>query len=183
MEVTLTQSRLSLWQVVFKTAVTHTVTYFIVGALAYTFFDYKALYANTSLNLLMRKTTEPLVMAGPLFQPIRGTLFGFIFFLLREIIFQKKNGWLVLWTILFVIGIAGTFGPSPGSLEGMIYTNLPISIQLKGLPEAILQSLILSVVLFYWVNHPEKRWVGWIMGSAFIIVLVLPILGLLAGHR
>lgn len=179
----MTETRSFFWQILIKSAITHTVTYFVAGLLAYSIIDYKALYANTSLNLLMRQTSDPLVMAGPLFQPIRGILFGFVFYLLREVVFQKKNGWLILWTMLFVIGIAGTFGPTPGSLEGLIYTVLPISVHFRGLPEVLLQSLALSSVLFYWVNHTEKKWLNWCMGIAFFLVLLLPLFGLLAGQR
>jgi hypothetical protein len=171
----------TLWQVVIKTIVTHTVTYFIFGLLASTLFRYGSLYADTQLNLLMRQLNDPLVMAGPLLQPIRGALFGFVFFLLREIVFNRKRGWLVLWLVLLVIGILGTFGPTPGSLEGMIYTVLPISIQLLGLPEVVLQALAMSVVLYYWVNHPGNKWLTWGMSIVFVIVLILPVLGLLVG--
>jgi hypothetical protein len=180
MEKTKIQSKLFFWKIVIKSAVTHTVTYFFVGLLSYSILEYSTSYANTTLKLLMRQTTEPLVLAGPLFQPIRGILFGIVFFLLKDIIFQKKSGWLVLWASLFVIGIVSTFGPSPGSLEGLIYTVLPISIHLKSLPEAILQSFALSIIVVYWVNHEEKKWLNWTMGIAFFFALSLPLLGLLA---
>ena len=172
----------TLVEIVVKTAITHTVTYFIMGLLALFILDYAHLYADTSLNLLMRPITEPWVMAGPLFQPIRGALFGLVFYLLRETLFGKQNGWLVLWILLVVIGIAGTFGPSPGSMEGMIYTILPLWVHLKGLPEVLIQALLLSAMLYYWVNHQEKKWLNWVMGSGFFIVLLLPGLGLLAGQ-
>jgi hypothetical protein len=176
------QTRPTFSEVVVKSIVTHTVTYFIMGLLASAIFDYAALYANTSLNLLMRQTSEPLVMAGPLFQPIRGALLGIVFYLLREIIFGKRTGWLVLWIVLVVIGIIGTFGPTPGSLEGMIYTILPLSIHLKGLPEILIQAFMLSAALFYWVNHRDKKWLNWVMGIAFFLVLLLPTLGLLVAQ-
>ena len=175
-------SQPTLWQVVYKTIVTHTVTYFVMGLIAATVFDYRGLYADTSLNLLMRQLSDPLVMAGPLFQPVRGALFGLIFYLLREIIFNRKRGWLVLWAVLAGIGILGTFGPTPGSLEGMIYTVVPISIQLLGLPEVLIQSFVLSFVLYYWVNHPEIKWLTWALLAVFVVVLVLPALGLLLGQ-
>jgi hypothetical protein len=130
----------------------------------------------------MRPVTDAWVMAGPLFQPIRGALFGLIFYLLREPLFGKQNGWLVLWALLVVIGIVGTFGPSPGSMEGIIYTILPLWVHLKGLPEVVIQALILSVMLYYWVNHREKKWLNWVMGAGFFIVISLPGLGLLAGQ-
>jgi hypothetical protein len=122
---TMGQSRPTIIEVIIKTLVTHTVTYFIMGLLAFYIFDYARLFAETGLNLLMRQTSEPLVMAGPLI--------------------------------------------------------IPIGIQLKGLPEVLLQALILSVVLFYWVNHPEKKWLSWVLGIAFFLVMLLPTLGLLVG--
>ena len=176
------QPRPSVIAVIAKTVVTHTITYFVMGLLASTFFEYGRLYAETSLNALMRQVSEPLVMAGPLFQPIRGVLFGIVFFLLRDTLFGKKNGWLVMWITLVFVGILGPFGPTPGSIEGMIYTILPLELHLVGLPEVILQALILSAVLFYWVNHPEKKWLNWVMAVVFILMLLMPVLGLLLGQ-
>jgi hypothetical protein len=164
-----------------KTIVTHSVTYMILGLLASTLLDYGHLFADSSLNLLMRPVSDPLVMAGPLFQPVRGFLFGIVFYLLREPFFEKKNGWLLMWTVLVIVGILNTFGPTPGSVEGIIYTILPLWVHLRGLPEVLLQSLCLSLVLFYWVNHPGKRWLNWAMGIAFFINITLPVLGLLLG--
>ena len=75
--------------IVTKTAVTHTVTYFIMGVLYFAMLDYPRLYAETSLRFLMRQTNDPLVMAGPLFQPIRGLLFGIAFIILRRSFFER----------------------------------------------------------------------------------------------
>jgi hypothetical protein len=176
------QSRPTIIEVISKTIVTHTVTYFIMGLIASTVLEYGRLYAETSLNLLMRQISDPLVMAGPLFQPIRGLLFGIVFFLLRDTLFGRKNGWLVMWITLVVVGILSPFGPSPGSIEGMIYTTLPMELHLTGLPEVLLQALILAALLFYWVNHPEKKWLNWVMGIVFVLMLLLPTLGLLVGQ-
>lgn len=165
--------------VILKTAVTHTVTYFLLGALSFLLFDYASLYAGSAVSQFMRQTDQPIVMAGPLFQPLRGLLFGVILYLLREPFFQRKRGWLVLWATLVVIGIISTYGAAPGSLEGMVYTTLPISFHLRGLPEVLLQTLLFSALLFYWVNHPEKKWLTWVLGILFFLVLLFPALGLL----
>jgi hypothetical protein len=106
----------TLLEAVVKTAVTHSVTYVIIGLLASTVLDYTHFFAESSLALMMRPTSDAWVMGGPLFQPVRGILFGFVFYLLREPVFGK-HGWLVMWTVLLVGGIIGTFGPAPGSLE------------------------------------------------------------------
>jgi hypothetical protein len=168
--------------IILKTAVTHTVTYFLTGVTAYVLFDYPTLIAGSELGLSMRPLTDPMVMAGPVFQPLRGLLFGCVFYLLREPFFGRRNGWLVMWAVLVSIGILGTFGAPPGSLEGVIYTVLPLSLHLRLLPEVLVQSFLLSWLLFVWVNRP-RNWLTWVMGAAFLIVLLLPVLGLVAGLR
>ena len=108
-----------------KTIIVHTVTYFIVGLIAFTFLDYSAKYADPIVSNLMRQTDHPLVAAGPLFQVLRGFLFGIVIYVLREIIFPQKRGWLSLWLVLVIVGILSPFGAAPGSIEGMLYTVLP----------------------------------------------------------
>ena len=166
--------------IILKTVVAHTVTYFVIGVLAFVLLDYQHLFADTELKHLMRQTTEPIVMAGPLFQPLRGLIFGIAFVILRRSWLEHDTGWLRLWIVLVCLGILGTFGPSPGSIEGMIYTTLPPGLHAIGAPEVLLQSLLLSVVVFHWVRHPEKRWLRRVMGTAFCLALLLPTLGLMA---
>lgn len=167
-------------KVVGKTIVVHTVTYFIVGLLAFTLFDYTTRFSAGELSSFMRPTDDPLVAAGPLFQPVRGILFGIVFYLLREVFFAKKRGWLIMWTTLVFLGIFSTFGPTPGSIEGLIYTTLSPSLQLLGLAEVLLQSLCLAFVLHYWVTHAGKRWLSRVLVGLFLVALILPTLGLLA---
>jgi hypothetical protein len=170
-------------QLTIKTIVVHTVTYFVMGVFALVVFDYAALNAQPDMAGLMRQTTDPLVMAGPLFQPLRGFVFALVIYPLRPVVFTKQHGWLVLWWILVGLGIVATFGPAPGSIEGMIYTVVPIRHQLNGLLEVVPQALLLALGVVYWVNHPEKRWFTWLMGTAFAAVILLSIAGLLARSR
>lgn len=163
-----------------KAAVVHTVTYFLVGLLAFTFFDYSAKYSDPIVANFMRQTDDPLVAVGPALQVIRGFLFGIVFYALRETIFPNKRGWLTLWLILVVVGILSPFGPSPSSIEGMLYTVMPLWFHLLGLPEVVVQSGLLAFITHYWVNHPEKKWLTWMMGIVFVLVVVMSLLGLLS---
>jgi hypothetical protein len=165
-----------------KTIVVHTVTYFAVGLLASILLDYGTRFSDPSLSLLMRPIESAWVVAGPLFQPIRGIVFAIIFWLLREALFGKRYGWLIMWAMLVLIGIISTFGPSPGSIEGAVYTTLPWWTHVFGLPEVLLQSFLLSFLLYHWVNHPDRKWLTRVLIIAFIVCLALPILGLLAGQ-
>jgi hypothetical protein len=170
--------RITLPSLTIKTIVVHTVTYFIAGILAYTLNDYKTMYARPPLSYLMRPTTDPIVMAGALFQPIRGVLFALAFYPLRSILFDTPRGWLTLWWLLLALGVFSTFGPAFGSVEGLIYTTLPIGAQLLGLWEVVLQSLLFSFILCHWVNQPQKRWLPWALSTAFGLAILLPVLGL-----
>ena len=163
-----------------RTIVVHTITYFLMGLLASTLLGYEESFARPWMACWMRQTNDPMVMAGPLFAPLRGVIFALAFYPLRETLFGRKNGWLIMWWLLVALGILSTFGPAPGSIEGMVYTIIPISQQLTGWLEVIPQALLLSVILFYWVNHP-KRWLNWLLGAIFVVMLVLPALGLLLG--
>jgi hypothetical protein len=161
----------------------HTITYFVAGLLAYTLGGYEKTFSQPPLSYFMRPTSDPLVMAGPLFQPVRGVIFALALYPLRQVLFGNRRGWLILWWLLLALGVLSTFGPAPGSVEGLIYTTIPPLSQILGLWEVLLQSLLFSVILFYWVNHPGRRWIDWTLGVAFSIVIILPLVGLLAGSE
>ena len=172
----------TLTETIIKTMVAHTITYFLVGALAFFTLAYaKTVYSDPSIAASSRPPSDPMVMAGPLFQPIRGILFGIVFYLLSETFFRRSRGWLILWVTLVVIGILGQFTGGLGSIEGLVYSRVPVPYQLLLLPEVIIQTFLLSVLLFYWINHP-KKWLNWILGVAFFLVLFFPALGLLAAR-
>jgi hypothetical protein len=173
-------NRLSLAGLTLKSLILHTVTYFLSGLVASNLFNYAGLFGIPSMASFMRPYDDVWVMVGPLFQPLRGILFALAFYPLREALFNRKFGWLTIWGVLVIIGIFSTYGPTPGSVEGMIYTQVPLWAHLRGLPEVLLQSLAYSLVLYYWVNHPEKRWLTWVLVVIFFILMAFPILGLLA---
>jgi hypothetical protein len=175
--------RLRFLELTAKTVVVHTVTYFCVGAGAFFLLDYSALYSRPDLAGFMRQTTDPMVMAGPLFQPIRGAVFALAIYPLRKAFFERKNGWLLLWWVLVALGIISTFGPAPGSIEGLVYTRISLFHQLVGLPEVIIQALALASGVAYWVNHRSNRWFAWTMCAAFVVVLLLTIGGLVSTQR
>lgn len=164
-----------------KTVVCHTLTYFVMGALAYHFLHYADMINKP--NSGMRTTTDPLLLMGPALQVVRGVLFASIFYLFRTELFGRRNGWLRMSWLLIGVGILGTFAAPPGSLEGFIYTTVPVASQLRGYLEIVPQALLLSALLCYWVNHAGKRSMSWALSVAYAICVGLPLLGLLAPKR
>jgi hypothetical protein len=174
--------QLSFWGITLRAIVVHTITYSLVGLLALVFFDYGAQFSEPPLSYFMRQTNDPLVAAGVLFQPLRGFLFGVVFYLLRGSLFQISKGWISAWAMLVIVGIFSTFAPALGSIEGFIYTTIPLEGQLDGLTEVLIQSLLLSALTIYWVKNAQVRWLNWVLNTLFVIALLLPLLGLLAGQ-
>ena len=103
----------SFKSIVWKTTLVHTVTYFLMGLLAIYFMDYTARFADPEVATYMRQTDDPWVAVGPLFQVLRGMLFGWVFYLLRQVVFARKSGWLIMWLVLVIIGILSPFGAAP----------------------------------------------------------------------
>jgi hypothetical protein len=160
-----------------KTIVVHTVTYFIMGLLALTFLEYRTAFAEPVTREYMRQVDDPLVALGPSLQFIRGILFAVVFYLLRDTLFGRKNGWLIMWVMLVSLGILSTFAAAPGSVEGLLYTKMSVGLQISGWMEVMTQALLLSMVLFYWVNHPDKKWLAWVLGIIFVLATLFSIMG------
>jgi hypothetical protein len=175
-------NQITLFGLTIKAIVAHTLTYFLVGLVASVVFNYSADFARPELRDYMRQLDDPIIALGPALQPIRGVLFALAFYPLREILFRRKNGWLITWWLLVALGIFSTFGPTPGSVEGAIYTTLPIVDQFLsgGMLEILTQSFLFSTLLYYWVNHPEKRWLNWVLGVLLVLVMLMSLLGYLA---
>jgi hypothetical protein len=169
-----------LFSIAIRAASVHTVTYFLVGFAAFTLFHYQATLVDPSNNF--RPATDPLVRAGVLFQPIRRLSFGMVFYLLRSVLFQQSTGWLITWVMLVAVGIFSTFAPAGGSIEGFIYFKPTSGHNWGGLAEILTQSLLLSVLTYVWVNHPNSLWMNWVFGILFGIALLLPALGLLGSR-
>ena len=171
---------LSFSSIAAKTILIHTVTYFVIGLLSFLFLNYSARYADPTVAVALRPTDHPLVTAGPLFQILRGFLFGIAFYALRDVFFLKPRGWLTLWLVLLIVGVLSPFSAAPGSIEGIVYSRLPIWFHLMSLPELMIQSFLLAFLIHYWVNHPEKQWLNLSLWILFAIIILLVGLGVLA---
>jgi hypothetical protein len=172
-----TEKQITFLGLSIKTIAVHTVTYFIMGLLALTFLEYKTAFEEPITREYMRQVDDPIVALGPALQFIRGILFAIAFYPLREVVFGRKNGWLIMWLLLVTLGILSTFAAAPGSVEGLLYTKMPVNLQISGWLEVITQALLLSAILYYWVNHPEKKWLAWALGIVYGLTVTFSVMG------
>ena len=87
----LKEKRLSLSLLTLKTVVVHTITYFVAGLLAYKLGGYEKGFSQPPLSYFMRPTSDRLVMAGPLLQPVRGVIFALALYPLRNVLFAQRH--------------------------------------------------------------------------------------------
>jgi hypothetical protein len=133
-----------------RVMVVHTVTYLVFGIVMSRVFDYASVFQMETIRDFMRPIDSPFVMAGPVLQILRGLVLAIGVWPLRRFLLEHRRGWLVLWNIFLVFGILATPGAAPCSMEGVIYSKLPLWYHLMGLPELGLQTLAFSVVLLRW---------------------------------
>jgi hypothetical protein len=140
-----------------RVVATHTLTYFIFGLIMSNVFHYGRLFQQDIIKDFMRPIDSSYVLAGPFLQPLRGLLFAIALWPIRNLILEKKHGWLILWNIFVMFGILSTPAAAPCSVEGVIYSKLPLWYHLIGLPEIMLQTLTFSLVLVWWDKRQYQK--------------------------
>ena len=135
-----------------RVTIVHITTYILCGMIFSTLFHYQDLFLLENVKSYMRPFGGTSTMIGPLVQVIRGVLFGIVLLFIKDY-FIGKYGWLKLWAFIAIIGIVNTPAPAPFSIEGMIYTQLPLEFHFKGAPEILVQTLLFS----YFIAKPKQE--------------------------
>ena len=168
--------------------VAHFLTYFLMGFLFYlTGLNVLVYYEQHPLplvNEVFRQSSTMLVMAGPLFQLLRGFIFAIALYPFRSVILERKSGWLYLWGLFLALAILAPSSSAPGSIEGFVYTNFPLSFHLIYLPEIILQTLAFAWLFVFWEKR-RGRWLTIVLAVFFTLIVLMNafpvVLALIAG--
>lgn len=137
-----------------KVIIVHFTTYLIAGLIFSSVFNYKAIFEMDIIKDYYISYYDHNIILGPLMQPIRGLLFAMVLYPLKDYFLKKKKGWINLWFLIIVIGIFSTPSASPSSIEGFLFTKVPLWFHLMGLPEILTQTLAFSFLLIYWLKKP-----------------------------
>lgn len=142
---------------VVTTTIYHLITYFIFGFIASSVFNYKQFFELPIIQDYYKAFGSVSNLLGPLIQIVRGLLFGLVLLPFVGFLKETKFGWLYLWFLFVGIGIIGTPAAAPASIEGLIYTKIPLWFHLIGLPEILCQTLVFSILVHRGVraeSHP-----------------------------
>ena len=144
---------------VLKVTGLHLLTYVVCGIIFSVLFDYHSLFTMEGVKDFMREVGGTSTHIGPWVNVLRGILFGLALLLFKDSFIGQKFGWLKLWGILSIIGIINTPGPAPFSIEGVVYTKLPLKFHLLGAPEILLQTLMFSYLVAKPSNNKKIKFI------------------------
>jgi hypothetical protein len=168
-------------QFFWRVSSSHMISYFLMGIIAATVLDYKGSFDTPPLSYLMKPVDSPWVAVGPILQILRGLVFSLALWYFRKGFLHATYGWLKLWGLILGLSVLSTTGPASGSIEGIIYTKIPIASQLSGYFEILPQTLLFSLSVFYWYEKPKKLWT--ILSIILVsIIVLLCLLGWLASQ-
>lgn len=148
----------------------HVITYFLAGIMAYKLINYQQLFETPPFSNFMKPMNSSTVAAGPALQLIRGFIFSIALWPFRDTLLNTKYGWLKLWGLLIGLSILSTTAAGPGSIEGFIYTTIPIEKQVVGYMEVMPQTFLFSIMVYYWYKTPKKIWN---IISIFLVSIIL----------
>jgi hypothetical protein len=143
---------------IIKVMIAHFISYLICGFVFANLFNYKELFELGNVQYYMKDAYGNSSLIGPFVQILRGGIIGAILLILKDNVLQKKHSWLYLWIIFAGLGIICTPAASPVSIEGIVYSQLPLEFHLKTAPEIFTQTLLFSVWVTgkFKINVPDK---------------------------
>ncbi|MCB0518997.1 MAG: hypothetical protein R2830_27365 [Saprospiraceae bacterium] len=136
----------------------HVITYFLMGLVASQVLNYEELFETEPFSHFMKPLNSAAIGVGPALQVIRGLIFSIALWAFRDVFLKTINGWLKLWGLLVGLSVLSTTAAGPGSVEGFIYTTIPVWKQVCGYLEVLPQTLLFSLLLYYWYQKPGKAW-------------------------
>lgn len=128
----------------------HTLTYVVFGIFFMLISQYFEHFKNDPVFSQVMKPSDALsVRLAPLVQIWRGTLLALAIYPFREVIVERRLGWLKLFVLLFVLTSIGAVITGPGSIEGFLYTRFSFN-PFIGYPEIGLQMSAFSWLFCRW---------------------------------
>ncbi|MDD4296458.1 MAG: hypothetical protein PHC69_05805 [Ruminiclostridium sp.] len=125
----------------------HIFTYIISAITFAIVFDYNELFRKGITAYYMKDYGSVKIIAGPIIQLFRGVLYGVVLLLTKDSFINKKYGYLKLWMVMLILGLLNPLTISPGSIMGMVYTQLSLEFHLKSVIEAAVQSLLFAAIV------------------------------------
>ena len=134
----------------------HVVTYIVMGIIFMTLQDYAGAFATQERFALFRPLDSPIVGAGPFVQILRGGLLSIFVYPLFSKIIIKKNGWLLLFTVMFGFTAMSSYNMIPGMINTLVEGGSFADVMV-GTVEITVQMLVFSILIFKWEKRSGRK--------------------------
>ncbi|MGM0444955.1 MAG: hypothetical protein ACQEQH_00980 [Bacillota bacterium] len=141
----------------FRFAVVHTVIYIITGLIFQNYLNFDPQFTSSVLYNNFREVDSFIISFAPVFQLGRGLFIGLVIYPVYGSIVKSKYNWLKLFALLWGLTLIGAVAATPGSIEGFIYTQIPVIEHLVSLPEVTLQIFLFSIIFVNWDKRSIKK--------------------------
>lgn len=158
----------------------HTIAYFCAGIFALLVIDYKYWFSEGAISSFMLPVDTPIVALGPALQIIRGLIMALVLLPLRKVFTDENFGFFKLWLLVIGLSVFSTFAAAMGSLDGFIYTNVPVIEQIMGYPEALLWSTLFVGILGAFYRFENKA-ISVTALVLFVLIIFMSLMGYLEG--
>lgn len=175
-----TSKRLEVLKFIGSVCVQHVLTYFVLGFLASLILDYRQIFQQEVIRDYYLPFGSLGLTLGPFLQVLRGLLFALVLLPFRNFLRGEVLGWLWLWLLFLGIGILGPPSAAPSSLEGLVFTRIPLWFHALGLPKIVLQTLAFSLLVHRSLRKEDGQEKKSALPSRVIQALVVACLSLLA---
>jgi len=163
-----------------RTMATHAVAYTIAGLAALVLMNYRQYFAGDFMATIMRPVESPVIPWGASLQLVNGLFIGLILFPFRKVFLApSRSAWWKLFLLVFGLSLFSPQVPGVGNFEGVVYTRIPLSLHLLGIPECLAYSLLFSYGLPAWYKH-DKKWMQTAAVALVAAILLMSVLGYLA---
>jgi len=130
--------------------VLYVVIYGLVGILFFFIQDYEAMLETGERFSQFRATDHPLVAFAIPIQIFRGALLALLIYPFYNMIMNAAKGWLLLFLLFFGLTVVS----SPVFLPSVL--SEPAESLIAGTPEAVVQILLFSWLMFKWEKRVRK---------------------------
>ena len=177
---TVVKDKYHLLKFIWRITYAHVISFFIAGAFAMTFMNYGEHYINEPLSLFMKPTTHPIVSLGMILQVIRGIIVALVIYPLHKAFFEEDYGFIKLGLIILGLSVLSTFGSGIGSVDGYIFTTLPLATHMLGYPEAIIWILSFIGILYLSYKYKNKKIINIVSITLMLLIFLMGIMGYIA---
>lgn len=133
----------------------HVLVYMIVATLVLAGQD--ALPEATRVALETFAIYRPLGLVEFVGQAVRALILALVLYPAYDKIVRSNRGGLILFGARWGIVWVGSVAPMPGSIEGVIYTEIPLAAHVLGLAVSALEVLLFSGLFLRWERASTLR--------------------------